>query len=231
MPLPMIAGLYPYTRGGTAHAPVITLAEIPASLRVNPMYRERLVVLAGDRASADQLAGFGLRVHRVFDDAPAWVHQDAAHLMKHWMCRWAIQELGECLWVDWDTVCLRAPDEALATRVRSSASPRFIRIPDYWATVNCGVYYVPERWADAMERSFEAEVTEPNDELLWREVLPSDVVDRPDFWWSTEAVHVELPAEIALVGPTTYFAHVKRLDWAAEIRARAGQSVAGNQDG
>lgn len=217
----MIAGLYPYSRGGQTLRPVVTLREIPESLMVNPLYRERLIVLAGDRVSADQLAGFGLTVHRVFDDAPAWVHADAAQLMKHWMCRWALDELGECLWVDWDTVCIREPDHALAERVRASATPRFIRIPDYWATVNCGVYYVPGAWADAMDRSFEAIVSEPNDELLWRSVLPSDVRQRAEFWWDSEAVHVEQEDEIVGVGSSAYFAHVRRLDWAQAIRARA----------
>ena len=223
MSLPMIAGLYPYSGGGTVSPPVVTLREIPESLMVNPLYRDRLVVLAGDRVSADHLERFGLKVRRVFDDAPAWVHRDAAHLMKHWMCRWALDEFGECLWVDWDTVCIREPDDELASRVRSTSSPRFIRIPNYWATVNCGVYYAPAAWAEAMDRSFDATVSEPNDELLWSDVLPKDVTARPELWWSTEAVHVEEIDQINLVGASTYFAHVKRLEWASAIRARAAQ--------
>lgn len=227
MSLPLIAGLYPYTRGGIARPPVVTLQEIPASLRVNPLYRKQLTVLAGDRASAERLEGFGLRVHRVFDDAPAWVQRDAAHLMKHWMCRWALDEFGDCLWVDWDTVCIRAPDDELAARVRSSGSPRFIRIPSYWATVNCGVYYAHASWAEPMDRSFEATVSEPNDELLWRAVLPPDVLERPEFWWSTEAVHVETFDQIELVNADTNFAHVKNLGWAEAIRARAARATVG----
>lgn len=225
MSLPMIAGLYPYARGGEVRPPVVTLREIPACLTVNPAYRDRLVVLAGDRPSADHLRSFGLRVHRVFDDAPARIHRDAAHKMKHWMCRWALEELGEFLWVDWDTVCIRMPDEALERSIRASGTPRFIRIPRYWATVNCGVYYAPASWAQAMDRSFDAEVSEPNDELLWRSVLPDDVTERPGFWWGDHAVHVELREEIAHVTPDTYFAHVKDLGWADAIRdaARGGR--------
>ena len=229
MSLPLIAGLYPYTRGGVTQPPVVTLQEIPASLRVNPRYRERLQVLAGDHVSAAHLERLGLKVRRVFDDAPEWVHHDAAHLMKHWMCRWALTEFGECLWVDWDTVCLREPDAELSIRVRSSKSPRFIRIPNYRATVNCGVYYAHASWAVAMERSFEATVSEPNDELLWREVLPADVTERPEFWWSTEAVHVETFDQVALVQPDSYFAHVKRLDWAGAIRVRANRAPSGGR--
>ena len=92
----MIAGLYPYTRNGTTYQPKVTLSEIPVNLTTNPAYRNDLLVLAGDDASAAQLERFGLRVHRVFDDAPSAVMSDAAHKMKHWMCR-----CGR----DIDTVC------------------------------------------------------------------------------------------------------------------------------
>ncbi|MEQ1503709.1 MAG: hypothetical protein ABMB14_15830 [Myxococcota bacterium] len=222
MAIPMIAGLYPYARGGVVHPPVVTLREIPACLDVNPSYRDRLVVLAGDEPSADHLRSFGLEVRRVFEDAPPSVRRDAAHKMKHWMCRWALTEFGEFLWVDWDTVCVRPPDEAWESLVRGSDTPRFIRIPNYWATVNCGVYYAPSSWASAMDASFDAEVSEPNDELLWRSVLPPNVVDRPEFWWGERAVHVERPQDIGLVTTETYFAHVKRLEWAPSIRRAAG---------
>lgn len=79
MPPPMIAGLYRCARGGELHEPCVTLREIPQSLVVNPSYRDTLQVLAGDSASAAHLEGFGLRVHRVFDDAPVHVHENAAH--------------------------------------------------------------------------------------------------------------------------------------------------------
>ena len=221
MTLPMIAGLYPYARGGVVRRPTVTLKEIPQSLEVNPIYRESLHVLAGDRTSADHLSSFGLSVTRIFDDAPPTVQRDAAHKMKHWMCRWALAEFGEFLWVDWDTVCLRPPDEAFAAWVRASATPRFIRIPDYWATVNCGVYYTPDTWAAAMDESFGALVSEPNDELLWSSVLPSDVRDRDSFWWGPKVVHVEREADLKLVTPDTWFAHVKQLDWAERLRKQA----------
>jgi len=217
----MIAGLYPYARGGRVSAPRFTLAEIPRSLSVNPLYRRRLLVLAGDRCSAEHLERFGLRVHRVFDDAPSAIQRDAAHKMKHWMCRWALSEFGEFLWVDWDTVCLRAPDQAFWSWCRRSGCPRFIRIPDYWATVNCGVYYAPRRWAAAMDESFDAAVAEPNDELLWRAVLPEDVARRPGFWWAGQAVHVQERGDIDSVSSGCYFAHVKELAWAEELRRAA----------
>jgi hypothetical protein len=201
----MIAGLYPYTRAGVRQAPRVTLAEIPASLVTNPSYRKDLVVLAGDRASADQLEGFGLRVRRVFDDAPPGIHRDAAHKRKHWMCRWALAEFGEFLWVDWDTVLLRPPDDAFWAWCRAQGTPKFIRIPGYWATVNCGVYYAGRAWAEAMDRSFSAEVREPNDELLWKSVLPVDVETRTGYWWGQRVVHVWMEHDMAAVGSEAYF--------------------------
>lgn len=219
MSAPMIAGLYPYARGGVVSPPTVTLREIPQSLAVNPTYRDDLLVLAGDRASADHLERFGLHVHRVFDDAPPAIQRDAAHKMKHWMCRWALAEFGEFLWVDWDTVALRPLDDAFWAWCRAHGTPKFIRIPDYWATVNCGVYYAGSAWAAAMDRSFDAVVPSPNDELLWTSVLPPDVVERPEYWWGPRAVNIWNRDDFALVGPDTYFAHVKHLEWAEELRA------------
>lgn len=221
MSVPMIAGLYPYTRDGVTHPPKVALQEIPASLQVNPSYRDALLVLAGDRASAEQLESFGLRVHRVFDDAPAAIQRDTAHKMKHWMCLWALREFGEFLWVDWDTVLLRPPDDAFWEDCRRGGTPKFVRIPGYWATVNCGVYYASHGWLREMERSFDAEVSEPNDELLWASVLPGDVEDRDEFWWGDRAVQIWTEADFDSVTGRTYFAHVKHLDWAERLRSIA----------
>ncbi len=220
MPCPMIAGLYPYTRGNVMHQPKITLEEIPLSLRVNSSYREDLLVLAGDQTSADQLTAFGLRVHRVFNDAPVEVHRDTAHLMKHWMCLWALREFGEFLWVDWDTVLIRRPDEEFWEYCRQSGTPKFIHIPGYWATVNCGVYYAGKDWLPAMERSFETEVSEANDELLWTNVLPADVRERDEFWWGERAKNIWSEEEFDTVTNGTYFAHVKHLEWAERLRSK-----------
>lgn len=218
MPPPMIAGLYPYVRGGVRSAPRVTLEEIPASLEANPTYRHDLTVLAGDAWCARQLERFGLHVQRVFDDAPSDIRRDTAHKMKHWMCLWALETFGEFLWVDWDTVLLRPPDAAFWKWCRTHGTPKFVHIPGYWATVNCGVYYAGQTWAGAMTRSFSAKVTEPNDELFWASVLPQDVARRPEFWWGQRACNIWTRDEFARLGSGTYFAHVKDLGWAGEIR-------------
>lgn len=198
----------------------MTLKEIPLSLEVNPSYRHDLIVLAGDAASARLLEGFGLQVHRVFDDAPADIVRDAAHKMKHWMCRWALRTFGEFLWVDWDTVILRAPDSAFWSWCRHAGTPKFIHIPNYWATVNCGIYYAGKSWLAEMERSFSTGVAEPNDELLWTSVLPPDVCVRPQFWWEQRVVQVWNFDDCKKVTADSYFAHVKHLDWATALRAQ-----------
>ncbi len=216
----MIAGLYPYTRGGVEQPPVVTLAEIPESLKVNPTYRDLLTVYAGNAACADVLRWHGLHVHRVMDDAPDDVKHDMAHRMKHWMCRCAMEEFGEFLWVDWDAVMLRSPDADLWDWCRYAGTPKFIHIPGYHATVNCGVYYAPHSWKEAMDRSFGAVVVEPNDELLWRSELPEDVVQRKEFWLGERAVNVWTGAEMRLVTRNTYFAHTRHLSWASPLRAR-----------
>ncbi len=230
-PPPMIAGLFPYLRGGVHQEPDRTLREIPLSLRANPAYRERLVVLAGDAASAQALEGFGLHVRRVFADAPAAVRRDSAHKMKHWMCLWALREFGEFLWIDWDTVWLRDPDESYWEVLRANGTPRFIRIPDYWATVNCGIYYAPASWSGAMERALDAEVAEPNDELLWRSVLPADVLSRDEFWWGDSVVHVQKERHTGLVTPRTFAVHVGDLAFADLVRERSRRAADGRGAG
>ena len=138
--------------------------------------------------------------------------------MKHWMCRWALREYGEFLWVDWDTVLLRPPDAEFWSWCRTHGTPKFIQIPGYWATVNCGVYYAASPWAPAMERSLSSTVPEPNDELLWASVLPKDIHSRSEYWWGDRAVNIWAESEFSLIGPGTYFAHVRDLAWASALR-------------
>jgi hypothetical protein len=218
MAVPMIAGLYPYTRNGVTHPPSVTLQEIPQSLALNSNYRRDLLVLAGDSESAKRLEGFGLNVRRVFDDAPAEIRRDTAHKMKHWMCRWALETYGEFLWIDWDTVQLRDLDEAFWSWCRHAGTPKFIHIPNYWASVNCGIYYANADWLEAMNRSFGAEVSEPNDELLWASVLPGNLHERPEFWWGSRILNIWNKADFPSIKAETYFVHVKHLEWADELK-------------
>jgi hypothetical protein len=214
----VITGLYYYCRNGERSFPRVTAAEIPASLAANPVYRSLLTVYAADQESADILEGHGVPVHRVLVDAPAEIRRDAAHKMKHWMCFQALEEFGEYLWLDWDTVLLRELDDEFWDWCRDAGTPKFLGIPNYWATVNCGVYFCPGSWRDRLARSFASQVSEPNDELLWRTVLPADVVERPEFWWNGRVVNIWTEGEFDRIGPSTYLAHVRSLEWAAAVR-------------
>ena len=94
----------------------------------------------------------------------------------------------------------------------------------FWATVNCGVYYAGREWAQAMDRSFSASVSESNDELLWAFVLPDDILGRTEFWWGRRVAQIWSEEDFGLVGPDTYFAHVKHLEWARDLRKAAAAS-------
>ncbi len=58
-------------------------------------------------------------------------------------------------------------------------------------------------------------------------LLPPDIDDRPEFWWGPRVAQVWRRGDFAQVGPETYFAHVKRLDWAPDLRAAAGIEAPG----
>lgn len=69
-----------------------------------------------------------------------------------------------------------------------------------------------------MERSLSLPVGSPNDELLWRAVLPDGVADAPEYWWGERAVNVWTEAEFDNVSTATVFAHVRDLSWAEPLR-------------
>ncbi len=214
---PLIMGLYPFARGGTSQVPITLLEEIPQSLAINHWDEMGVKFLAGDSWAADILTGLHLSVARTFSEAPAFIHRDAAHLMKFWMCLWALKEFGEFLWVDWDVICLRRPDAAFSSWCRAHDTPKFIFIPNYWATVNCGVYYANKSWRSEMERALSLEISQPNDELLWRGILPPDVIARPEFWWGSLVVNLWNRDKISQLKDTPYFTHVRDLNYYTDL--------------
>lgn len=110
-------------------------------------------------------------------------------------------------------------DDRFWARCREHGTPKFIHISNYWATVSCGIYYADSSWSETMYQSFNADVSKPNDELQWASVLPSDVNVRPEYWWGEYVVNIWNREEFAIVTKETYFAHVKDLAWADEIRS------------
>jgi hypothetical protein len=69
-----------------------------------------------------------------------------------------------------------------------------------------------------MERSFSAPVSIPNDELLWRSILPERVTELPQYWWGERVVNVWTEAEFSRVSSRTVFAHIGNLSWTPALR-------------
>jgi hypothetical protein len=210
---PLITGLFSIQRNGQSVVTAKMIREIKQSLKVNTWYRKNLIFLAGDLASARILETFDLPIYRVFDDAPGYIREKPAFRMKHWMVFWILQRFGEALWIDWDTISLMVPDDYFFFFCRAFQTPKFVFIPGYHATVNCSVYYVSHHWMEAMEKSFYAKVSSPNDELMWQAVLPKEVVNLKQFWWEDMVTNVWLESECAWIKKNTYFAHVKTFSY------------------
>jgi len=87
------------------------LDEVVTSLSDNPWYRTRMIFFAADEESAAVLKSRGLTVSRVFSDAPDHVWRNTTYRMKAWMIQWGAENLGNVLWVDWDTIGKAEPAE------------------------------------------------------------------------------------------------------------------------
>ena len=60
-----------------------------------------------------------------------------------------------------------------------------------------------------MEKSFSAKVSEPNDELLWADVLPKNVRELKDYWLNDLVVNIWDESDFKDVTENTYFLHMK----------------------
>ena len=209
MEITCVSGLFRNIRGGIEKSGDKILREVQNSLRVNPHYRSQLVCYADCADTADFLKNEGCYVHRVFDDAPADIIFDTKHKMKHWMMYNAVKEFKNVLWIDWDTYNRKLIDETFINHCFSSPNPKFTWIMNYWAVVNCAVYYLNESSIEIMEKSFLAKVSEPNDELLWAAVLPPDVRERKEYWLDDFVINIWEENDFQYVKPETYFLHLK----------------------
>lgn len=189
------------------------LSEVQSSLHINEWYKEKLVFLAGDSYAAKALENLGLKVHRVFDDAPDFILEEPVFRMKHWMVYQMLQDHNEVIWIDWDTISIKPLDANFFRFCRKHKTPKFVYIPGYHAIVNCSIYYVHQNWLSVMEKSFNNPTSEPNDELMWLSVLPKQIRKKKEFWWGDYVVNVWLEDECSWVTPNTYFAHVKTFDY------------------
>ena len=205
----MISGLYKNQHGGTLKPSTKTLTEVTESLRINPHYREQLICYADSKEMADFLEKKGCFVHKVFDDAPSDIIYDTKHKMKHWMMFNAVKEFKNVLWIDWDTYNIKPIDEYFLNYCYSTTNPKYTWINNYWAIVNCAVYYLNEKSLDIMEKSFSVKVESSNDELLWAAVLPPDVRNRSEYWLNDFVINIWQNKDFDNVTENTYFLHLK----------------------
>ena len=220
----IIMGLYKYIRDGVFN-PVRykkTIEEIKMFLNINRYFIEKnnVIVLAGDSQSEKILKSLNLKVHWVFNELPAIIQNNKAHLMKHYMVAWALKKYKkDVLWVDWDNVVIKSTDDDFWKKCKKYGTPKFIYIPNYWAVVNCGVYYAPYSWLHCIEDSFSlAEVKSiRNDELLWAYCLPEDVQVKKEYWLGNMALNIWTLSEIKNITAETYFAHVRSLNFYSHI--------------
>ena len=203
-------GLFPKIRNGElrGYKPNL-LNEVEVSLALNPWYRERMTFLAGEEASDAVLRAHGLKVLRMFTDAPSHVWRDTTFRMKAWMIQWAAEAFGGVMWVDWDTLSRGTPDKAFEAYCRCTDTPRFVRIPGYQhARVNCSLVYAPQRLSAPLRSALEKNLTLWNDEHLWDSLLNDADLATDAFWFGERAIHVGKPAKAALVSTETQFVHL-----------------------
>lgn len=205
----LVSGLYRNIRGGVEESHQSILKEVKNSLAVNPHYRDRLVCYSDSPEMAYYLKQNGCYVHKVFDDAPRDIIWDTKHKMKHWIMYHAAKEFGDVLWIDWDTYNAKPINNAFIKHCLATNTPKFTWINNYWAIVNCAVYYLNRDFLDLMEKSFNAVVSEPNDELLWASVLPSDVRKQKDYWLNDYVVNIWTEEDFNDVTDDTLFLHLK----------------------
>jgi hypothetical protein len=207
--LTVISGLYRNIRDGITLPLDAMLREVQDSLSLNPQYRTLFRCYADSIETASFLRSEGCYVHRIMDNAPDWIVYNSKHLMKHWMMLNAVKEFKNGLWVDWDTYNKKPIDRYFKKFCFSSECPKFTWIKNYWAILNCAVYYLNDMYVDVMEASFSVKVSEPNDELLWASVLPSDIRERECFWLKDFVINIWDESDFADVTSNTYFLHLK----------------------
>ena len=216
--LTFVSGLYFYTRNGKSKYPDNIITELEQSLKINPWYKEKLICYADSAKMAEVLVNNGLYVHKVFDNAPIEILIDTAHKMKHWMMLEAVKEFNDVIWVDWDTYAIKPIDEIFIQKCLNTENPKFTFINNYWATVNCAVYYLNKKYIKIMEQSFNSVVDEPNDELLWKSVLPKNINSLKQFWLDDFVINIWDEVDFNNVTENTYFLHLKNFEMLTKLK-------------
>jgi hypothetical protein len=214
----LISGLYSDSKKGLSKIPLKTIREINESLVINQNYRNDIIVLAGDDACSEILSKIGLIPKKNFRDAPEFIKNNSVHLMKHWMCIWALREYDEFIWIDWDTIQIKTLDKFFFDYCRKYNTPKFIYIKKYWAKVNCGVYYSNINWLEKMELGLSSLDSETNDELCWSKVLPNNLDLDHRYWWGDLIINIWDKNDLNKITKNTYFIHVKDFSLYSDVK-------------
>ena len=63
-----------------------------------------------------------------------------------------------------------------------------------------------------MEQSFNSVISEPNDELLWKSVLPDNICLLNQFWLDDFVINIWDEIDFKDVTDNTYFLHLKNFE-------------------
>ncbi len=63
-----------------------------------------------------------------------------------------------------------------------------------------------------MEKSFKSVVSEPNDELLWKSVLPENICSLSEYWLDDFVINICDDADFQNITSNTYFLHLKNFN-------------------
>jgi len=186
--------------------------ELKQSLKINSWYKDEIVCYADTKEMADILIKNGLYVHKIFDNVSIEIKRDTAHKMKHWIMLNAVKEFNDVVWLDWDTYSVKPIDDVFSSKCFQSECPKFTFINNYWATINCAVYYLNKNYTDLMEQSFNSIVSEPNDELLWKSVLPQNILSIKKYWLNDYVINIWSETDFKNITDNTYFLHLKNFE-------------------
>ncbi|MEO0075663.1 MAG: hypothetical protein ABIK31_06110 [candidate division WOR-3 bacterium] len=207
-----VSGLYYYSRNGKSSFPHKIISEIEESVKLTPWYKSNIICYADSKETAKILDNHGLYVHNIFDNAPNQILINKAHKMKHWIMYNAVKEFNDVVWIDWDTYLLKPIDQHFENKCLKSIHPKFTYIHNYWATVNCSVYYLNQSYLELMEKSFHSILSEPNDELLWKSVLPENIRSLKQYWLDDYVINVWEEEDFKKITKNTYFLHLRNFE-------------------
>lgn len=209
-------GMYKYKRNGIEYMPYKTMQEVVQWIIFNKSFidNHEILLYAGDIFSYTYLRSKGFENIMLCDNAPKVVIENSAHYMKFWFIYKALQKYDEIIWLDWDTYIIRHPDLKFFEWERSGDKPKFVYIRGYKPVVNTSVLYVNQKNRKLLEKAVKLmEITwPPNDELLWKKILPKNITSMKDYWWFDLVLNIWEMSDLEKITRNTYILHIRSYD-------------------